>query len=61
VKKENRITEAEIASLVDHFYVKVREDKEIVLFSIRRVQNRNAHLALLKDFWSTVLPCNRSL
>jgi hypothetical protein len=35
VKKENRITEPEIASLVDH-YVKVREDDEIALSSIRR-------------------------
>ena len=29
MKKENRITEAEIESLVDQFYVKVREDEEI--------------------------------
>ena len=55
MKKENRITEAEIASLVDRFYAKVREDDEIGPLFHQEVQNWDAHLALLKDFWSTVL------
>jgi hemoglobin len=55
VKKETRITEAEIASLVDRFYAKVREDDEIGPLFNQEVQNWDAHLALLKDFWSTVL------
>ena len=55
MKKENRITEAEIASLVDRFYAKVREDDEIGPLFNQEVQNWDAHLALLKDFWSTVL------
>ena len=55
MKEENRITEAEIASLVDRFYAKVREDDEIGPLFNQEVQNWDAHLALLKDFWSTVL------
>ncbi len=55
MKKENRITEAEIASLVDRFYAKVREDDEIGPLFNQEVQNWDAHLALLKDFWSSVL------
>ncbi len=49
------ITEAEIATLVDHFYKKVRVDPEIGPVFNEAVQNWDAHLALLKDFWSTVL------
>ena len=52
---ENSITEAQIASLVDRFYAKVREDDEIGPLFNQEVQNWVAHLALLKDFWSTVL------
>jgi len=55
MKEENRITEAEIASLIDRFYAKVREDDEIGPLFNQEVQNWDAHLALLKDFWSTVL------
>jgi hemoglobin len=55
MKEENRITEAEIANLVDHFYAKVREDDEIGPLFNQEVQNWDTHLALLKDFWSTVL------
>jgi hemoglobin len=55
MQKENGITEAEIASLVDRFYEKVREDDEIGPLFNEEVQNWEAHLALLKDFWSTVL------
>ncbi len=52
---ETSITEAEIASLVDRFYGKVRADAEIGPIFNHAVQNWDAHLALLKDFWSTVL------
>jgi hemoglobin len=55
VNKETPITEAEIAALVDKFYAKVREDPEIGPVFNDRVQHWDAHLALLKDFWSTVL------
>ena len=49
------ITEEEIATLVDRFYAKVRVDPEIGPVFNNAVQNWDAHLALLKDFWSTVL------
>lgn len=49
------ITETEIATLVDRFYEKVRVDAEIGPVFNDAVQNWDAHLALLKDFWSTVL------
>jgi hemoglobin len=49
------ITEAEIANLVERFYTKVRIDPEIGPVFNDAVQNWDAHLALLKDFWSTVL------
>jgi len=49
------ITEQEIALLVDIFYAKVRVDPEIGPVFNDAVQNWEAHLALLKDFWSTVL------
>jgi len=52
---EKAITEAEIATLVDKFYAKVRKDSEIGPVFNHAVQNWDAHLALLKDFWSTVL------
>ncbi len=52
---ETPITEAEIATLVDRFYAKVRQDPEIGPVFNDAVHNWDAHLALLKDFWSTVL------
>jgi hemoglobin len=52
---ETLITEMEIASLVERFYAKVRADPEIGPVFNDAVQNWDAHLALLKDFWSTVL------
>lgn len=55
MKAEERITEAQIARLVDLFYAKVREDDEIGPVFNDAVKNWDAHLALLKDFWSTVL------
>ena len=52
---EIRITESEISELVDRFYAKVRIDPEIGPVFNDAVENWDAHLALLKDFWSTVL------
>ena len=48
------ITETAIASLVERFYPKVRVDREIGPVFNDAVRNWDAHLALLKDFWSTV-------
>lgn len=47
--------EGDISSLVERFYAKVRADPEIGPVFNEKVQNWDAHLALLKDFWSTVL------
>ena len=52
---ETTIAEGEISSLVERFYAKVRVDPEIGPVFNDVVQNWDAHLALLKDFWSTVL------
>jgi hemoglobin len=52
---EKPITEAEGAALVERFYTKVRADPEIGPIFNDVVQNWDAHLALPKDFWSTVL------
>ncbi|HEV2646855.1 MAG TPA: group III truncated hemoglobin [Acidobacteriaceae bacterium] len=49
------ITESEISTLVDTFYTKVRHDPEIGPIFNAAVQSWPAHLALLKDFWSSVL------
>jgi hemoglobin len=50
-----KITEETISLLVDHFYAKVREDREIGPIFNDAVESWPAHLVLLKDFWSTVL------
>lgn len=49
------ITEAEISNLVETFYAKVRVDSEIGPIFNAIVDDWPHHLALLKDFWSTVL------
>jgi hemoglobin len=49
------IDEGQISNLVDRFYAKVRVDPEIGPVFQNAVHNWDAHLALLKDFWSTVL------
>jgi hemoglobin len=58
VSFESGISEHEIAALVERFYAKVRVDPEIGSVFNNKVQNWDAHLALLKDFWSTVLLSN---
>ncbi len=49
------ITEAEISTLVDAFYVRVQLDPEIGPLFNAIVGDWPHHLATLKDFWSTVL------
>ena len=48
-------TEEQISTLVDCFYAKVRKDDEIGPVFEDAVHNWDAHLKLLKEFWSTVL------
>ncbi len=55
MKAGGRITEAEIGELVERFYAKVRKDALIGPIFNDAVANWDAHLGLLKDFWSTVL------
>lgn len=52
---EQKITEEEIATLVDRFYAKVRLDSEIGPIFNAIVGDWPHHLSTLKDFWSTVL------
>jgi hemoglobin len=56
---EQKITEQEISTLVDRFYAKVRLDSEIGPIFNAIVDDWPDHLALLKDFWSTVLLTTR--
>jgi hemoglobin len=49
------ISEAEISALVDAFYAKVRHDPEIGPIFNAIVDDWPHHLAVLRDFWSTVL------
>jgi hemoglobin len=51
----DKITESEISTLVDTFYAKVRLDSEIGPIFNAIVDDWPHHLALLKNFWSTVL------
>jgi hemoglobin len=51
----DKITEPEISTLVDNFYAKVRRDPDIGPIFNAIVDDWPYHLALLKDFWSTVL------
>jgi hemoglobin len=52
---EDKITEQEIDTLVDNFYVQVQKDPEIGPVFNERVEDWPAHLALLKNFWSSIL------
>jgi len=52
---ERKITEQEIGTLVDRFYAKVRIDRDIGPIFNAIVDDWPHHLALLKNFWSTVL------
>jgi hemoglobin len=50
-----KITEAQISTLVEAFYAKVRRDPDIGPIFNAIVGDWPHHLATLKDFWSTVL------
>ena len=52
---QQQISEQEISELVDRFYAKVRQDDEIGPIFNAVVDDWPYHLALLKNFWSTVL------
>jgi hemoglobin len=52
---EQKITEEEISTLVDRFYAKVQLDPEIGPIFNETVEDWPTHLALLKNFWSTVM------
>ncbi len=52
---QRRVTESEIANLVERFYAKVRVDPALGPIFAEAVEDWDAHIALLKDFWSTVL------
>jgi hemoglobin len=52
---EQKITEEEISTLVDRFYAKVQLDPEIGPIFNETVEDWPIHLALLKNFWSTVM------
>jgi hemoglobin len=54
-----QVSAAEISELVDRFYAKVRLDDDIGPIFNATVDDWPAHLALLKDFWSTVLLTDR--
>ena len=49
------ISEADISRLIDAFYIRVRGDATIGPIFDQAVEDWPAHLALLKNFWSTVL------
>ena len=52
---QQQISEQEISELVDRFYTKVRQDEEIGPIFNAVIDDWPYHLALLKNFWSTVL------
>ncbi|MEO8736753.1 MAG: group III truncated hemoglobin [Edaphobacter sp.] len=52
---EQKVTEEEISNLVDRFYAKVQRDPEIGPIFNETIKDWPTHLALLKNFWSTVM------
>lgn len=53
------LNEDSISNLVDRFYARVKEDEQIGPVFNAAVQSWDTHLALLKDFWCTVLFAQR--
>lgn len=49
------VTQAEISGLVDAFYSKVQRDPVIGPIFNEAIEDWPAHLALLKEFWASVL------
>lgn len=56
---EEQVPAEEIGELVDRFYAKVRLDPGIGPIFNATIDDWPAHLALLKNFWSTVLLMDR--
>jgi hemoglobin len=52
---DTRITEAEIAALVDRFYEKARQDPELGPVFAGAIHDWDTHLATMRDFWSSVM------
>ncbi len=52
---ESRLTEDDIARLVDAFYAKVREDQELGPVFDRAISGWGPHLATMRKFWSSVM------
>src|SRR5665213_750060 len=52
---DTRITEAEIAALVDRFYEKARQDPTLGPIFADGVHDWDTHLATMRDFWSAVM------
>ena len=52
---DTRITEAEIAALVDRFYDKARRDPTLGPIFAGAVHDWETHLATMRDFWSAVM------
>jgi hemoglobin len=55
VESKVRITEVEISALVEAFYARVQHDAVIGRIFNEAVEDWPAHLALLKEFWASVL------
>lgn len=49
------VSEATIARVVDAFYAKVRRDPILGPVFAARIRDWGPHLALMKDFWSSVM------
>ena len=52
---ESRLTEDDIARLVDAFYAKVREDPALGPVFARAISDWGPHLATMRKFWSSVM------
>ena len=55
IHDEPDISEAQISALIDAFYTKARRDPEIGPIFNAVVDDWPHHVAVLKDFWSSVL------
>jgi hemoglobin len=56
------LTEHDITAVVDAFYMKVRRDPVLGPVFARAIADDAwpAHLAIIQDFWSSVMPGRRS-
>lgn len=62
-KKLDHITEDSIKQLVDNFYIKIRQDKELGSIFNQAIGNTDdewqPHLEKLYDFWSSIMLASR--